>query len=311
MSFSPIVAMLTTSAPKTDNSVNDRTALHALGVLVPIQFHPVKVLPGRHPLGRAGDGMRLLRTRRFIAGEDNPRDIDKFSPPGELQVMEWEDEAQASITLLLDRSASMGTNLKAPLRNACVMQLVYSLWRAGDRVGVAFFDTKVREQIRAANMRTQMQQTIAALRSQRCADSADVTAALNEFVRLDRRRHSNLVFAISDFVTDGEEDFNPRTDWRAAMNELRQNLVPVIISFQLPLGIAGLIKLSEPGHSEGRMTWFNPARILRINRAEKNRVTGLVQKFRSAGMDCMIISQQRDIYPQLTQLARARRQRKN
>lgn len=302
--------MLTTSAHNTGTNSIDRATLHALGVLVPIQFHPVKVLPGRHPLGRAGDGMRLLRTRPFVAGEDNPRDIDKFSPPGALQVMEWEDEAQASITLLLDRSASMASNMKAPLRNACVMQLVYSLWRAGDRVGVTFFDTKVREQIRAANMRTQLQQTITALRSRNYAASANVTAALNEFVRLDRRRHSNLLFAVSDFVMDRDDEFDPRKDWRVAINELQQNLVPVIISFHLPMGIAGLIKLWDPERTKGRVTWFTPSRILRINREERDRVATLVQKFRSTGLDCMTISQQRDIYPQLTRLARARRQRK-
>ena len=48
------------SVPSSAASIIDRDALHALGVLVPIRFNPIKMLPGRHPLGRAGDGMRLL-----------------------------------------------------------------------------------------------------------------------------------------------------------------------------------------------------------------------------------------------------------
>ncbi|MBT8099738.1 MAG: hypothetical protein KJO82_08310, partial [Gammaproteobacteria bacterium] len=151
--------MRTNSAPDSSVNVLGRDDLLSLGVLVPIQFNPVRVLPGRHPLRRAGDGMRVLRTRPYIQGEDNPRDIDKFSPSNDRQVIEWEDEAQASVTLLVDMSASMASMQKAALRNATVMQLVYSLWRAGDRVGVEMFDSRIHTRIRAANLRSQMQRT--------------------------------------------------------------------------------------------------------------------------------------------------------
>lgn len=302
--------MHTSSVPSSAASVVDRESLHALGVLVPIHFHPVKVLPGRHPLGRAGDGMRLLRTRPFVPGEDNPRDIDKFSPPGDLQVMEWEDEAQASTTLLVDQSASMASTLKAPLRNACIMQILYSLWRAGDRVGLALFDRQLRQQIRAANLRSQMQQSVAALRSPAAAAGTNVSAALNAFVRQDRRRHSNLLFVISDFLTADDSELRPETDWRDAIMEIQQNIVPVIVSFRLPNNIEGLIKLDDAERSTRRLTWFTRERIRRINREEKARVKSLMRRFRSVGLDCMPLYDQRDIYPQLVHLARVRRRRK-
>lgn len=302
--------MLTSSVPGNTASIIDRDALHALGVLVPIQFHPVKVLPGRHPLGRAGDGMRLLRTRSYVPGEDNPRDIDKFSPAGDLQVMEWEDEAQAAITLLVDRSASMDSTLKAPIRNACVMQLVYSLWRAGDRVGLAIFDTKVREQIRAANLRSQLQQTVQALRMRHPLATTDVSSVLSTFVRQDRRRHSNLLFVVSDFVTTDGSDFNPKSEWRDAINELQQNIVPVIVSFELPSQTEGLVKLCDAERPDRRLAYFTPDRVRRINHEEQSRVASLVRHFRSAGLDSMLIAHQRDVYPQLARLARVRRRRK-
>lgn len=302
--------MLTSSVPGNTASIIDRDALHALGVLVPIQFHPVKVLPGRHPLGRAGDGMRLLRTRSYVPGEDNPRDIDKFSPAGDLQVMEWEDEAQAAITLLVDRSASMDSTLKAPIRNACVMQLVYSLWRAGDRVGLAIFDTKVREQIRAANLRSQLQQTVQALRMRHPLATTDVSSVLSTFVRQDRRRHSNLLFVVSDFVTTDGSDFNPKSEWRDAINELQQNIVPVIVSFELPSQTEGLVKLCDAERPARRLACFTPDRVRRINHEERSRVASLVRHFRSTGLDSMLIAHQRDVYPQLARLARVRRRRK-
>jgi uncharacterized protein (DUF58 family) len=302
--------MRMSSVPSSAASIIDRDALHALGVLVPIRFHPVKVLPGRHPLGRAGDGMRLLRTRAYVPGEDNPRDIDKFSPPGNLQVFEWEDEAQASTTILVDRSASMDSHLKAPIRNTCIVQLIYSLWRAGDRVGLAMFDTEVREQIRAANLRSQLQQTVRALRVQHPKSKTDVSSAVSAFVRQDRRRHSNLLFVVSDFVTNNGDEFNPQVEWRDAINEVQQNIVPVIVSFELAADTEGLIKVCDAERPARRLVRFSREKVRRINQEERTRVAALVRRFRAARLDCMNIAHQRDIYPQLAALARVRRRRK-
>ncbi len=101
-----------TSPHKEPNQALDSQSLQALGVLMPIRLSPLKFLPGRHPLGRAGSGLRFLRTRLFQQGEDNPRDIDKFSPKEARQVIEWEEEAQASIMVLADVSASMALPAK-------------------------------------------------------------------------------------------------------------------------------------------------------------------------------------------------------
>ena len=163
MSYWLSEAMHTKSRHNTTPAIIGRQDLQALGVLVPVRFNPVKVMPGRHPLACAGDGMRLLRTRPYIAGEDNPRDIDKYSPPDEPSVVEWENEAQASIMLLADVSASMALPHKAALRNACLLQLTYSMWRAGDRIATTLFDDVLHEQIRAPNLKRQMERRCARL----------------------------------------------------------------------------------------------------------------------------------------------------
>jgi hypothetical protein len=172
------------------------------------------------------------------------------------------------------------------------------------------FDTELRQQIRAANLRSQMQQSIAALQSPAAASGTDVSAALNTFVRQDRRRHSNLLFVISDFLTADGSELQPETDWRDAIMEIQQNIVPVIISFQLPASIEGLMKLNDAERPARRLTWFTRDRIRRINREEKARVKSLIRHFRSVGLDCMPLFDQRDIYPQLVHLARVRRRRK-
>lgn len=285
-----------------------RESPHALGVLVPIRFSPVKVLPGRHPLGRAGEGMRMLRTRPYVQGEDNPRDVDKFSPPGDRQVIEWEDEAQASITLLVDVSASMATALKAPVRDACVSQFLYSLWRAGDRVGVVLFDDDVRETIRAANLRSQMARTSLALSRVPSRRGTNVGAALNAFVHRDQRRHSNLLFVVSDFL--GEAGVDPESGWRSSINELERNIVPVIVSFQVPEETEGLIRLRDPERGTLRLAFFDRRRVRRINQAERRRVRKLLRRFRAAGLDALTVFSKHDAYSELARLARVRRARR-
>lgn len=296
--------MRTNSTPETVDRGHGES-LHALGVLVPIHFNPVKVLPGRHPLGRAGEGMRMLRTRAYVPGEDNPRDIDKFSPPGERRVVEWEDEAQASITLLVDVSASMDGALKAPVRNACVFQLLYSLWRAGDRVGVVLFDSGVRQEIRAANLRSQLQRTSVALARLRPGRETDVDAALNAFVHRDQRRHSNLLFVVSDF--SGTHAPDPQQAWRYSINELERNIVPVIVTFEIPDDTEGMIRVREPEGKRQRLAFLDRRRVDRINRAERRRVRALVRRFRAAGLDTLTVAQPDDAYPELVRLARSRR----
>ena len=172
------------------------------------------------------------------------------------------------------------------------------------------FDTNVGQVVRAANLRAQLMQSVGPLSAGAAPATTDVSAALNAFVRRDRRRHSNLLFVISDFVATDGRDLNPEQDWRDAIMEVRQNIVPVIVSFQLPANVEGLVKLDDAERSARRLAWFSRDRVRRINREEKARVRALVRRFRSAGLDSMPLFLQQDIYPQLVHLARVRRRRK-
>ncbi|HET6629667.1 MAG TPA: hypothetical protein VFG91_07820 [Woeseiaceae bacterium] len=288
-----------------------RDDLHALGVLLPIRFRPVKVLPGRHPLGRTGEGMRMLRTRPYVPGEDNPRDIDRFSRPNERMVMEWEDEAQASIMLLADVSASMSVPIKAGLRDACLLQMTYSLWRSGDRVGTILFDSSLGEQIAAPNLRTQVQLLTGALARAGTQGLTDVAGVLRSYMELDRRRRADLLFVISDFLLSGESDAGPRIDWRKLPVSLRHNVVPVVVSFAVSGTAAGMIKFWDPERRQRRLVWLSRERIRRINARECERLASVTASFRAAGLDYMVLAELRDIYPELARLARGRRLRKH
>lgn len=285
--------------------------LQALGVMVPIRLSPLKVLPGRHPLGRSGNGLRFLRTRPFLQGEDNPRDVDKFSPAEDRQVIEWEEEVQASITLLADVSASMALPVKAALRNAALLQITYSLWRAGDRVGTQFFNSRIHQVIRQANLKTQMETLATTLANLPAGGETDIATVLDQFLRQNVRSCPDILFLVSDFVTLEGPGIEPGHDWKAVLNRLRHNLIPVVITFEIPSSTRGMVKLWDAERQSRRLTWFSGDRVRQINNEEKQRVENLTQKFRSAGLDYLVLSGQRQIYPQLARLARQRRGRKN
>lgn len=296
---------------KRDPSVIDRDALLALGVLMPIKLSPLKFLPGRHPLGRAGSGLRYLRTRQFQQGEDNPRDIDKFSPPGDRQVIEWEEEAQSSITILADTSSSMDIPFKSSLRNASIMQLTYSLWRAGDVVKTILFSSELHNEIKAANLKTQMDRLSGSLSNIVVHNETDISTVLKNYMHKVSRNVPDLIFLVSDFVSMQNKNFQLDAKWQQVVNRLRHNLIPVIISFEVGSGVGGMLKVWDPERQTRRLTWFSSSRVRKINLEEKQRVEALKNTFRSVGMDCMVINNQRNIYPQLAQLARIRRRRKN
>ena len=131
--------MLSSEEEVSAEAILDKRHLQQLGVLLPIRLSALSFFSGRHPLGRAGEGMRFLRTRPYESGQDNPRDIDKFSPPGEYWINEWEAEAQAVVMIYADVSASMQFGPKASLLRLTLLQLTYSLWRASDRVRTSLY----------------------------------------------------------------------------------------------------------------------------------------------------------------------------
>lgn len=296
-----------------DASSSVRGQLQDLGVLLPIRLHPLTFLPGRHPLGRPGGGMRFLRTRPYEPGEDSPRDIDKFSSPDAPRVNEWEAEVRASILLLGDVSASMADPLKSSLRNTVMLQLLYSLWRAGDRVKVGLFGPHMLKIIAEPNLKTQFEAVLHALGNAPRPMGTEIVGTLIEHLR-GQRKHENLIFVISDFSPVVENDqpgpsapARPLTapDLRSARNII----IPVVTTFQLPLGLAGLVKVRDAERGEVRLIQFSRKRISQINKAERRRVEELERDFRDLGCDYLILKDARSAYPQLARLARIRRRR--
>jgi uncharacterized protein (DUF58 family) len=303
--------MLTRQGSPGEEAIIDKRRLQSLGVLLPIRLHAMSFLPGRHPLGRAGDGMRFLRTRPYEPGQDNPRDIDKFSPPGELWINEWEAEAQAALRIYGDVSASMGFAPKAALRNLAMLQLTYSLWRASDRVRTVLYSASETESVNEKNLKGQLDVLSARLGRLPPLPGQDVFDFLNGVSTSRRAIRDDLIFVISDYCPVAEHDGRHSVDeWRSVLRHMPCEVVHVIISFTLSREQRGAIKLWDPERQARRMTLLTPGRMDRINDEEAHRVGKLEVMFRTLGQDFVTLRRERDVYPSLARLARLRRRRR-
>ncbi|NNC77185.1 MAG: hypothetical protein HKN77_04430 [Woeseiaceae bacterium] len=286
----------------------DKRRLQALGILLPLRLTGISFFSGRHTLGRAGEGMRFLRTRPFESGQDNPRDIDKFSPPGELRINEWEAEAQATIQVFADVSASMQFAPKKSLVNLALLQLTYSLWRAGDRVKTTLVDATSSETIQKRNLKSQLDQLILRLRSDALHPGRDMLDVLTEHQQNVHGSYEDLAFVMSDFcrIRDEPADFD-EARWRSLQRKSTCDVVPVVISFALAAGQRGSVRLWDGETNRHKMTLLTPSRIAAINAAEEQRVERLQQRFRGLGMSCVALRRAQDAYPEFAKLAQWRR----
>jgi uncharacterized protein (DUF58 family) len=290
----------------------DKRKLQSLGVLLPIRLAALSFFAGRHALGRAGEGMRFLRTRPYESGQDNPRDIDKFSTPGDYRINEWEAEAQAAVMIYADVSASMQFGPKASLLQLTLLQLTYSLWRANDRVRTTLYHEARHKLIDKRNLAAQLQHLIGEFGHEGLHAGQNAVDVLTAYSSKRRSAHDDLLFLVSDFcppVADSAAD--DVRDWRSIMRTLSCDVVPVIISFELAAGQYGAIRLWDVERRQNRLTLLTSSRIAAINAAERERVEKLQILFRRLGLDHLVLRRELDVYPELTKLARWRRRRRN
>jgi uncharacterized protein (DUF58 family) len=304
--------MLSKAEDTAAEATLDKRKLHELGVLLPIRLSALAFFSGRHPLGRAGEGMRFLRTRPFESGHDNPRDIDKFSPAGEYWINEWEAEAQANVLVFADMSASMQFAPKAGLLNLTLLQLTYSLWRASDRVRTVLFAADRYELIDKRNLKGQLEQLVERLRRTTLQAGRDAVDVLTEYARRKHAVRNDLIFVVSDFAPlAGDANGEDVHTWRELTRHISCGVVPVIISFELATHQYGAIRLWDPEREEQRLTLLTPSRVQAINAAERRRVQSLERLFRQSGLDYLVLRREHDVYPELARLASWRRRRRN
>jgi uncharacterized protein (DUF58 family) len=286
----------------------DRRHIEEKGVILPIKQLPISFMPGRHQLGRAGDGMRFLRSRPYEPLEDNPRHIDKFSPKHALTVNEYEHETQAEVLILADVSASMAYPAKTKIRDAVVQQLIYSLWRAGDRVRVALFADDVIEEIHKANLRTEMDEYNRAVSNLPLRPYTNIEKVLEPYQAQYNKGKISLIILVSDFIDSytSNASFLPV----GLLRHMQGDLISVVVTFNLGEESQGVGKVWDPERNREGIVMLSRKRRSQINQAEKTRVDQVCRAMRDTSVDSIAIAEQRQIYPQLVNLARTREHRR-
>lgn len=290
------------------SSGDDKPQLQKQGIVFPIHGIPLKFLPGRHLLGRAGDGMRFLRSRPFQPLDDNPRDIDKFSPRHSLTVSEWEHEAQTEILILCDVSGSMAYPAKHSLRNAVIQQLIYSIWRAGDKVCVSLFADGIMNEIREANLRNQIESFNEAVSRPLLMQKTDISKVLKYCQAKYDNGAAGLIFLVSDFLFSDEHKNHVLP--LSMVRRFQGDFISIIISFRLDERAGGVGKLWDPERNRYGMVMLSSGRCAHINQVERQRVQRAVRNLRDVQVDSVSIDSSRQIFPLLSNLARNRDRRR-
>ncbi|MBT8100541.1 MAG: hypothetical protein KJO82_12360, partial [Gammaproteobacteria bacterium] len=168
-----------------------------------------------------------------------------------------------------------------------------------------------RERIAKRNLKGQLEETIRSLRQTDLAAGVDALDLLGEHARRQQSTTDNLIFLISDFYSTSAGALASNTgSWQSLLRDLHCDVVPVIISFELARRQHGSIRLWDAEQQRHRLTLLTPSRIAAINETERQRVELLQHLFRQLGLDHLILTDEHDVYPELSRLARWRRRQR-
>jgi uncharacterized protein (DUF58 family) len=158
-------------------------------------------LSGLHRSPYFGQSVEFVQHREYVPGDD-PRRIDwkAWSKTDKYYIKQYEEDTNLRTTLLVDASESMsfqsGKISKYEYACAVAACLAYLLLRQQDAVGLATFDTNVRNRVPTRSKRNHLQMLLAALDRENPKEKSDMYPVLAEVAELETRR--GMIILISD-----------------------------------------------------------------------------------------------------------------
>jgi uncharacterized protein (DUF58 family) len=186
--------------------------------------------------------------------------------------------------------------------------LIYSLWRAGDRVRVALFAESVITEIRKANLRAQMDEYQRAVLDLPLHPGTSIERVLDSYISRYNKGQISLIILVSDFIAS--VDANGSGLPVHLTRRLQGDLISVVVSFNLGEESQGVGKVWDPERNREGLVMLSHKRRTQINQAEQTRVEQVCRTMRDAYVDSIAIVDQRQIYPKLAGLARTREHRR-
>jgi uncharacterized protein (DUF58 family) len=264
-----------------------------------------------------GGGIEFEESRPYLPGDDvRALDWNATARSGVAYVKRFREERDQTVVLALDVSASMSFGsvgrAKAALAAHAAALIAAAAGRAGDRVGLVSFDTKVRSEIPAARGEAHTWRILRALvaAAGQSSGGTELETVISRLRAGFRRRA--IVFVFSDFRDD--RFFDNRTEKRSPRAELvalarHHDLVAVTIydPREEEIPDAGIVRLSDPEAPWRRLvfdTRSDRARA-RYRAACAVRRRSLERRLRADGADTLALRTDRDPLRALTRFFQA------
>ncbi|UCD48659.1 MAG: DUF58 domain-containing protein [Phycisphaerales bacterium] len=158
---------------------------------------------GIHRSPYHGFSAEFTEYRQYTYGDD-PRTIDwrVYARSDRFYIKRFQDETNLRCHLLIDHSRSMGygsgSYTKAQYAGTLAATLAYFLFTQGDAVGLATFDTEIRQYMPPRNRPSYLRRLILALEAQPHGRATDLGPPLQRLAQMLTRR--GLVVLISDLL---------------------------------------------------------------------------------------------------------------
>ena len=159
---------------------------------------------GIHRSPYHGFSSEFTEYRPYTYGDD-PRTIDwrVYARSDRYYIKKFQDETNLRCHLLVDHSRSMGYGspgyTKAQYAGTLAATLAYFLFTQGDAVGLATFDSQIRQYLPPRNRPSYLRRLIVALEAQPAGRATDLGPPLQRLAQMLTKR--GLVVLISDLLT--------------------------------------------------------------------------------------------------------------
>jgi uncharacterized protein (DUF58 family) len=163
---------------------------------------------GLHKSPFKGSSVEFTQHRPYVPGDELKRlDWKVMARTERTYVKEYEEETNLKAHIYVDVSGSMGYSsggmTKYEYSARLAGALAYLMLSQTDSVGLAAFDTEVREFIAARSKKGQLRNIVQVLATARTSGESDLPGVLNDAADATKRR--GLFIVISDFFAEVDE----------------------------------------------------------------------------------------------------------
>jgi uncharacterized protein (DUF58 family) len=165
-------------------------------------------LKGIHRSPYHGFSVEFTEYRQYTQGDD-PRHIDwhLYARSDRFYIKKFQDETNLRCHILVDHSKSMGYGsvgyTKAQYAGTLAATLAYFLFKQGDAVGLATFDSQIRQYLPPRNRPGYLHRLMLALETTPEGTSTELSTPLKNIAEILHRR--GLIILMSDLLTSIEK----------------------------------------------------------------------------------------------------------